>query len=111
MTELEKIKKLTGEKDEELLSLLFENAESFILDQTNRTVIPDKLKAAVRDLTVVLYNRLGTEGEKSRSEAGESYSFADIPENIARTIKMNSLARCGGHAFEKIESSDTEDSK
>jgi len=111
MTELEKIKKLTGEKDEDLLFLLLENAESFILDQTNRTVLTDKLKTAARDLAIVLYNRLGTEGEKGRSESGESYSFTDIPENIARVIRQNRLARCGGHAFEKIEAENTENSK
>ena len=31
MTELEKLKKITGEKDEELLQLLLEDAEAFVL--------------------------------------------------------------------------------
>ena len=37
MTEIEKLKKLTGESDEALLSLLLEEAESFVLSYTNRT--------------------------------------------------------------------------
>ena len=72
MTELEKLKKITGEKDEELLQLLLEDAETFVLSYTNRTHIVTGLEKAVRDLAVIALNRMGTEGEKSRSESGES---------------------------------------
>lgn len=37
MTELEKLKKLTGEKDEELLQVLMEDATAWVLAYTNRT--------------------------------------------------------------------------
>lgn len=37
MTELEKLKKLTGEKDEELLQILMEDATAWVLAYTNRT--------------------------------------------------------------------------
>ena len=37
MTELEKLKKMTGEKDEGLLQILLEDAEAFVLSYTNRT--------------------------------------------------------------------------
>ena len=37
MTELEKLKKLTGEKDEELLQVLLEDATAWVLAYTNRT--------------------------------------------------------------------------
>ena len=68
MTEIEKLKKLTGESNEELLSLLLNDAEEFVLAQTNRSKLIPQLQKPVRDLAVIAYNRRGTEGESSRSE-------------------------------------------
>lgn len=101
MTDLEKLKKLTGESDEELLSLLLEDAESFVLSYTNRSYIASGLEKAVRDLAVIALNRMGTEGEVKRSEAGESYEFNDIPKPVLETLNRYRLVRCGGHAHEK----------
>ena len=100
MENLEKLKKLTGESDEELLSLLLEEAEAFVLSYTNRTRIVTGLEKAVRDLAVIALNRMGTEGETGRSEAGESYSFNDAPKQIYEVLNRYRLARCGGHAHE-----------
>lgn len=61
MTELEKLKKMTGEKDEELLQILLEDAEAFVLSYTNRTHLVSGLDKAVRDLAVIALNRMGTE--------------------------------------------------
>lgn len=101
MTELEKLKKLTGESDEELLSLLLEDAELFVLTYTNRTELPEALEKTVRDLAVIALNRMGTEGESSRSEAGESYSFDNAPKNIYDAMNRYRLARVTGYALEK----------
>lgn len=101
MTEVEKLKKLTGESDEDLLSLLLSDAEEFVLNYTNRTKLPDVLKQPVRDLAVIALNRMGTEGENSRSEAGASYNFNDAPKQIYDVLNRYRLARVGGHAFEK----------
>lgn len=101
MTELEKIKKLTGESDEELLSLLLEDAELFVLAYTNRTKLPEELEKTVRDLAVIALNRIGTEGESGRSEAGESYSFDYAPKHVYDVLNRYRLARVGGYAFEK----------
>lgn len=101
MTELEKLKKLTGESDEELLSLLLEDAELFVLMYTNRTELPEALEKTVRDLAVIALNRMGTEGESSRSEAGESYSFDNAPKNIYDAMNRYRLARVTGYALEK----------
>lgn len=100
MTDIEKLKKLTGESDEELLSLLLEDAQEFVLSRTNRTRIIPKLEKTVRDLAVIAYNRRGTEGESGRSESGESYSFDDVPKSIFDTIAENRLARVGGKIYE-----------
>lgn len=101
LTELEKLKKLTGESDEELLSLLLEEAESHVLAYTNRTKLPDALKKPVIDLAVIALNRMGTEGENSRNDGGSSYSFDNAPQSIYSILNRYRLARVGGHAFEK----------
>ena len=100
MTELEKIKKLTGESDDELLSLLLEDATNFVLSYTNRTELITGLQKAVRDLAVIALNRMGTEGENSRSEGGESYSFNDAPKQIYDTLNKYRLLRIGGKIYE-----------
>ena len=101
MTDLEMLKKITGESDEELLSSLLTLAEAEILAQTNRSKITEKLKPAVRKWAVIAYNRLGIQGESSRSEGGISSAFVEIPKEIDRVIKANRLGRVCGHAYEK----------
>lgn len=103
MSNLEKLKTLTGETDEALLNTLLEDASDFVLAYTNRTVLPDSLNKTVRDLAVIAFNRMGTEGETSRSESGESYSFDNAPARIYRVMNRYRLARSGGRAFEKVE--------
>ncbi len=95
------LKARTGESDERLLISLLEDARSFVLLETNRTYIPEKLVGLPRRIALIDYNRLGTEGEKGRTEGGESYTFDDLPESIQRQIRSARIARCGGHAFEK----------
>ncbi len=100
-TEIDKLELLTGERDGALLSLLLEDAEAFVLAYTNRTHLVEGLKKPVRDLAVIALNRMGTEGETGRSEAGESYSFDDAPKQIYDIMNRFRLARVGGHAHEK----------
>ena len=100
MTDIEKLKKLTGESDEALLFLLLEEAEAFVLSYTNRTRLVSGLDKAVRDLAVIALNRRGTEGENSRSGAGETYSFDNAPKQVYDLMKRYRLARIGGKAHE-----------
>lgn len=100
MENLEKLKILTEESDEALLSLLLEEAKEFALAYTNRTKLLPVLEKTVRDLALISYNRLGTEGEKGRSEAGESYSFEDAPKHIYDILNRYRLARVGGKTHE-----------
>lgn len=91
MTQLEKLKIRLGINDSSqdiLLDMLLEDAEGEILDYTNRTIIPDKAQALQRELAITYYNRLGSEGEASRSEGGVSVSYsAEIPESIKNRLK------------------------
>ena len=92
---------LTGESDTVLLITLLEDAEEFVLSYTNRTHMIPALEKPKRDLALISYNRMGTEGETGRSEAGESYSFDSAPKHIYDILKRYRLARCGGRAHEK----------
>lgn len=108
MTDVEKLKKLTGESDEDLLSLLLDDAREFALSYTNRVELPSALQKTVRDLAVIALNRMGTEGESGRSEGGESYSFNDAPKQIYDVLNRYRLARVGGKTYEtKKESPET----
>ena len=61
--DIEKIITLTGEKDEDLIELLLDDAEEFVKSYTGRKNIVTGLEKAVRDLAVIALNRMGTEGE------------------------------------------------
>lgn len=100
MTDLEKLKILTGESDEKLLSLLLEEAQEFVLSYTNRTQIVGGLEKAVRDLAVIALNRMGTEGESGRSGGGETYSFDNAPKHIYDVLDRYRLCRIGGAVYE-----------
>lgn len=100
MEEVEKLKKLTGESDSELLSLLLEDAEELVLSYTNRTELLPALQKTVRDLAVIALNRMGTEGESGRSEGGESYSFENAPKHIYDVLDRYRLVRIGGRTYE-----------
>lgn len=97
---ISKLKILTGESDEELLSLLVEDAESFVLSYTNRSRLIKALEKPVRDLAVIALNRMGAEGESGRSEGGESYSFDAAPKHIYDVLNRYRLARVGGVVHE-----------
>ena len=100
MTDIDRLKKLTGEGDEVLISILLEDATAFVLSYTGRTRIVTGLEKAVRDLAVIALNRMGTEGETSRSGGGESYSFDSAPKHIYDTLDRYRLARIGGRTYE-----------
>ncbi len=90
MTQLEKIKIRLEIKDtnqDDLLNMLLEDAEGEILDFCNRDILPIKAEPLQRKLAIIYYNRLGSEGEVSRSEGGVSVSYStEIPENIKNRL-------------------------
>lgn len=98
--EIYKLQILSGESDEALLSFLLEDAEQFVLIYTNRTKIIPGLEKTVRDLALIAINRRGTEGEASRSESGENYSFDNAPKQIYDVLDRYRLARVGGRTYE-----------
>lgn len=107
MALLSQMKLLTNESNEELLSLLLDMSKNVILEITNRNILPDRLETIQLKLAVIAYNRVGTEGEASRSEGGISSSFTDIPEDIRSVLIKNRLCKVGGIVYEKTEKEST----
>lgn len=101
--DVERVKLLTGEESEDLIEAYLEEAEDFVKGYTNRSVIITPLEKAVRDLAVIALNRMGTEGESSRSEGGESYSFESAPRQIYDLMNRYRLARVGGITYENAK--------
>ena len=105
--QITRLKKLVDRNDaDELLTQLLEDAEQTALAYMHRTSVPDYLITSIGDAALVAYNRLGTEGEASRSEGGESYSFIELPDRFYRLWKSHRLARVGGHAYESEPDTD-----
>jgi hypothetical protein len=104
--DVERVKLLTGEESEDLIEAYLEEAEDFVKGYTNRSVIITPLEKAVRDLAVIALNRMGTEGESSRSEGGESYSFESAPRQIYDLLNRYRLARVGGITYENAKKQD-----
>lgn len=100
MTDFERIKILTGERDEELVEVVLEDATDWVLAYTRRKKMIPELKKTVRDLAVIAINRMGTEGESSRTGAGESYNFDNAPKQIYDVLNRYRLARVGGVTYE-----------
>lgn len=100
MDQLAWLSKMTGESDEELLSLLLSDAEEFVLGYTNRREVLSELKKPIRDLALIAYNRMGTEGETGRSGGGESYTFDAAPKQVYDVLNRYRLARVGGKRYE-----------
>lgn len=100
MTDFERIKILTGERDEELVEVVLEDATDWVLAYTGRKKMIQELKKTVRDLAVIAINRMGTEGESSRTGAGESYNFDNAPKQIYDVLNRYRLARVGGVTYE-----------
>ena len=100
---LARVERLTEETDEALLTQLIEDAEDFACAYTGRSALPSGLLRTVGNLAIVAYNRLGTEGESGRSEAGENYSFDNAPEQVFAILRKYRLARVGGTVYEHEE--------
>jgi len=100
------VKRLSEDWDADLMSQLVDDAEDWVLAYTNRTVTTDSLLRTIGDLAIISLNRLGTEGDSSRSEAGESYTFDEAPAYIFKILNKYRLARAGGHAYETVTDED-----
>lgn len=87
---LDKLLLLLGspcECSEGTAEVCLELAEAAVLDYIGRSSLPKTAESIVIKLAVIYYNRLGNEGESSRTEGGISQSFVtDIPADIKKQL-------------------------
>lgn len=103
MIKLEKnLALLSGESDEELLSLYLKLAQSKILEYTNRTVMLEQFESKQLELANIMLQRRGMEGETTHNEGGISSTFTEY-EKILAPLSKYRLAKIGGVFYEKEE--------
>ena len=75
------------ESEVELIDTCLSMAQDAVLDYIQRAELPTAAESVVIKLAIIYYNRLGNEGESSRTEGGISQSFiTDIPKDIQRQL-------------------------
>lgn len=75
------------ECDRETVETCLSMAQDAVLDYIQRDELPKAAESVVIKLAIIYYNRLGNEGESSRTEGGISQSFiTDIPKDIQRQL-------------------------
>lgn len=97
MMQVDKLKLRLPDMDINLIFQLLEDSEAEILDFCNRSVLLKKMEPLQRELAIIYYNRMGSEGESSRSEGGVSVSYStEIPERLkVRLISYRRLKAVG----------------
>jgi hypothetical protein len=76
------------ESEREIIETCLDMAQDKVLDIIGRDSLPKGAESIVIQLAIIFYNRLGNEGENSRSEGGISQSFSnDIPADILRQLR------------------------
>lgn len=71
----------------EIVETCLSMAQDAVLDYIQRDELPKAAESVVIKLAIIYYNRLGNEGESSRTEGGISQSFiTDIPKDIQRQL-------------------------
>ncbi len=84
---------LPGEQAEDCLLLsLLEDAASLICALTWRKAVPPELERAQVRLAVVLFNRMGMEGETNHAEGDIRRSVEGLPDELRREIFAFRLA-------------------
>lgn len=75
------------EEELETVEAVWEMAQEKVLDYIGRDSLPKGAGSIVVQLAIIYFNRLGNEGENSRSEGGISQNFSnDIPMDIQRQL-------------------------
>lgn len=92
MTALERIRTLIPGVEANTAEALMADARDMILAYTRRPSVPDALTGALVRLAVILYNRMGTEGETSHSEGGVSRTMEGMPSEIEKQLRPYRLA-------------------
>lgn len=84
-------RRIPGATDDALLTDLLEEAGAFIRAYTRRASVPEDLKSAQVRFAVILYNRMGMEGESLHSEGEISHTADALPADLRRWLNAYRL--------------------
>ena len=87
------MRRIPGAKDEELLEDLISDAAAMICAYTMRQSVPAQLEGVQLEIAVLLYNRMGLEGENVHDEGSIRRSVDSLPEYVRRQINPWRLAK------------------
>ena len=76
-----------------LIDELLRQGEALALSYTGRATLPPGLESALVRLAVVLYNRLGMEGEEARREGEVDVRLEALPEDIKTLLDGRPIAQ------------------
>ena len=77
----------TDTSKDDLLNLMIEDVQEFILNYCNIKELPGKAESLIRRIVVIRYNIMGSEGLQSESYSGVSQSFIDgLPKDIKQEL-------------------------
>lgn len=91
MTLLEKLQKLTGSSDTDLLTIYLENASDIICDLRNSNVVETKYLGVQLRMALEFFNKQGAEGQTGHSEngIGRTYEASDVsPSLIGQVVPI-----------------------
>lgn len=86
-------RRIPDAQNDALLEDLIADAGRMICAYTLRDAVPEALEAAQVELAVMLYNRMGMEGEASRIEGSVHRSVDSLPECMRRQLNPYRLAK------------------
>lgn len=78
---------ISAKDKDDLLNLMIEDVQEFILNYCNIKELPGKAESLIRRIVVIRYNIMGSEGLSSESYSGISQSFIDgLPKDIKQEL-------------------------
>ena len=93
MTQIEALRlQMPDVQNDELLQLMLDDAQTWILAQTGRTAMIAELYPVQRRLAAALYNKLGAEGQNSQSDGGISHNYDNELTEIMKEINRYRIA-------------------
>ena len=85
--------RLPDADNDALLNELLDSAGEMILAYTGRSRVPKALCGAQIEIAVLLYNRMGMEGESDHAEGSVRRSVESIPDQVRAQLNPYRLAR------------------
>ena len=86
-------RRLPDSANNALLNDLLEEAGAFIRAYTRRNEVPAELEDAQVRIAVILFNRMGMEGETSHGEGGVTRTAELLPEDVKRWLNGWRIAK------------------